>query len=162
MRQVYNYNDSSNILKEHLEDIKKDLVKKYDELGMRASGQWEQSLELNVTGLKGVISGQPYTEQLVNGRPPGKFPPIAAIRQWILDKGINYLGKESNLNSLAFLIARKIAKEGTKYFKQGGTDLVSSVITPERIQLILDDVSYFHVNYMVSEITGLFENLKAA
>lgn len=155
-------NNASSILKRHLDEIRQDLVKKYDELGMRASSQWERSLEVEVKDLKGIIYGEPYTEQLVNGRPPGKFPPVAAIRQWIIDKGINYLGKESNLNSLAFLIARKIAREGTWYFKKGGTDLISSVITAERIQKILDEVSYYHVDYMVSEITSFFEDLKTA
>lgn len=143
-------------------EIYSDLRAKHEELGMKASGQWLNSLEVQVKGLSGVIKGEPYTEQLVNGRPPGKFPPISAIRQWIIDKGINYLGKQSYLNSLAFLIARKIAKEGTRYFKQGGTDLVEAVITPERIQRILDDVSVWHANLIISEITGLFKELKAA
>lgn len=144
-----------------MEAIKTELVAKYDELGMRASGEWEQSLEVKVSGLSGIITGSHYTEQLVNGREPGKFPPIKAIRQWILEKPIHFVGK-IKLSSLAFLIARKIANDGTKYYQQGGTDLIESVITPERIQQIIDDVSFFQVNEFTSEVTGFLEQLKTA
>ena len=97
-----------------------------------------------------------YTEQLIFGRRPGKFPPIAAIEKWIMDKGITLEGKIT-ASSLAFLIARKIAKEGTKYFQQGGTDLIESVITPQRIQSIISKVKEINVT-IVSR--GLVEQLK--
>jgi len=162
MAITYNYNESQSILQKHMEEIKHDLIAKYRELGMKASGQWEESLEVKVERLSGTILGEPYTEQLVNGRAPGKFPPISAIRQWVIDKGINYYGKQSTLNSIAFLVARKIAQEGTRYFQQGGTDLVSSVITPQRIQRIIDEVTFFHINQFTSDITGFLEQMKAA
>lgn len=149
----------SQILNDELEQIKQDLIKKHLELGMKASGGWIDSLNVQTKGLSGIIYGKPYTEQLVNGREHGKFPPISMIKQWIIDKNITPFDKIS-ISSLAFLIARKIAKEGTKYFKQGGTDLVSSVITPERIQMILDKVSEFHINSFLSEINGVFNELK--
>lgn len=158
----YNFNESSKILKKHMDEIKQDLIAKHNELGMKASGNWQNTLESRVVGLSGSIVGEHYSEQLVNGREPGRFPPIGAIRQWIIDKGISAIGQKISINSLAFLIARKIAKEGTEYFKQGGTDLVSSVITPERIQRIIDEVSFFHVNQFTSEIRGFFEQLKVA
>lgn len=152
--------DQSQILQSQMELIKIDLAAKHRELGMRASGQWEQSLEVDVKRLRAVIWGASYTEQLVNGRAPGRFPPIAAIRQWILDKNIRFLG-QITLSSLAFLIARKIAKEGTKYHQQGGTDLVEAVITPERIQSIIDSVSAFYIDSFTSEITGFIKKLAA-
>ena len=49
------------------------------------------------------------------GRKPGKFPPINAIRQWIRVKPIlprPYKGKVPTENQLAYLIGRKIAKDG--------------------------------------------------
>tara|TARA_R110002012_G_scaffold190633_1_gene358210 strand:- start:19060 stop:19524 length:465 start_codon:yes stop_codon:yes gene_type:complete len=150
----------SAILEKEFESLKQDLIAKHIELGMPASGNWERSLVVEVQRLKATITGAPYTEQLVNGRGPGKFPPIAAIRQWILDKPIHFLGK-IKLSSLAFLIARKIAKEGTKYHKQGGTDLVEAVITPERIQSILDKVSEFYIDSFTTEITGFLKKMAA-
>lgn len=153
--------DKSEILNSELEKIKQDLIDKHIELGMKASGNWVNSLNVQTVGLSGIIYGEKYTEQLVNGRPNGKFPPISAIKQWIIDKNITPFDKIS-ISSLAFLIARKIAKEGTKYFKQGGTDLVSSVITPERVQMIIDKVSDFHINSFLSDVTGVFNELKVA
>ena len=150
----------SAILEKEFELIKQDLIAKHIELGMPASGNWERSLVVDVQRLKATITGAPYTEQLVNGREPGKFPPIAAIRQWILDKPIPFLGK-IKLSSLAFLIARKIANEGTKYFKQGGTDLVEAVITPERIQSIIDKVSEFYIDSFTTQITGFLKKMAA-
>lgn len=150
----------SAILEREFESIKQDLIAKHIELGMPASGNWERSLVVDVQRLKATITGAPYTEQLVNGREPGKFPPIAAIRQWILDKPIPFLGK-IKLSSLAFLIARKIANEGTNYFKQGGTDLVEAVITPERIQSIIDKVSEFYIDSFTTQITGFLKKMAA-
>lgn len=52
-----------------------------------------------------------------NGRRAGKFPPISKIQEWIKIKPViprernGYLPTEKQL---AFLIARKIAREGTK------------------------------------------------
>lgn len=152
--------DQTEILQKEMESIKMDLIARHVELKMPASGKWQQSLEVDVKRLKAVIWGESYTEQLVNGRAPGQFPPVSAIRQWILDKNIRFLG-QIKLSSLAFLIARKIAKEGTRYFKQGGTDLVESVITPERIQLILDQVTEFYIDNFTSDLAGFLKKLAA-
>lgn len=149
------------VLQEEFESIKAELVQRYNELGMKSSGLWESELEISIDGdeskSSSKILGLNYTEQLVFGRKPGKFPPIKAIEQWIQDKGIAAIGKNISTSSLAFLIARKIAQEGTNYFKQGGTDLVESVITPERIQSIIDRVKEINV---VTMTNGLIEKLK--
>lgn len=151
---------SEQILHSEFEKLKAELIAKHNELGMKASGKWIESLENRSKRLSGVLMGEPYTEQLVNGRKPGKFPPVAMIRQWIEDKGIT--PQDITVSSLAFLIARKIAKEGTQYYKQGGTDLVEAVITPARIQSIIDKVSEFHINNFTSEVYGMFKQLEAA
>lgn len=148
---------STEILQLEFELIKQDLIDKHNQLGMRASGDWANSLHVEAKGLTATIFGNSYTEQLVNGRGPGKFPPISAITQWISDKNIPLV--DITISSLAFLIARKIAREGTQYFKKGGTDLISSVITPQRIQRIIDSVSEFHINSFVSDITNVFKEV---
>ena len=149
-----------NVLKIEFDKLKADLIAKHQELGMEASGDWIKSIEVDATQTKAILYGNSYTEQLVNGRAPGKFPPIDAISKWIIDKDLPLI--DITVSSLAFLIARKIAREGTEYFKQGGTDLIEAVITPERIQSILDKVSEFQINEFVSDITGVFQNFQAA
>ena len=152
--------NDAEILKTEFDKLRQELITKHEQLGMKASGQWVETVENRSQRLSGQLWGQHYTEQLVNGRKPGKFPPIKAIEEWILDKNIPITGK-IKISSLAFLIARKIAKEGTKYYQQGGTDLVETVITPERIQSIIDKVSEFHINNFVSEVTGVFKQMAA-
>ena len=150
-------------LKNELELVSADLTKRYDELGMRASGQWDREKEVTAkesgTILTGKILGLEYTGALQFGRKPGKFPPIDRIEQWIQDKRIT---SDIPTRSLAFLIARKISEEGTRYFKQGGTDLIDSVITPERIDEIVDKVGLLYVDVIVKGLVAELEKLAVA
>lgn len=152
---------TTDILQKELDLIAKDLKSKHRELGMRSSGKWEDSVEVRVDRLKGTIYAEDYTQQLATGREPGKFPPIRAIEQWIVDKGLTPLEENLTISSLAFLIARKISREGTEYFKQGGTDLIESVVTPARIQSIIDKVSEFYISSFVTDLNGVLEDLAA-
>lgn len=131
----------NDILLKEFESIKADLITAYDRKGMRASGQFADNLEVRQT-LRGVqLWGLSYAQQLETGRNAGKFPPIDAIKQWIEDKGIaSRLNGEITKNQLAFLIARKIAREGWKREGFGGIELISEVITEQRIQSIIDKV----------------------
>ena len=117
------------------EKLKQDLISKHIELGMKASGKWIDSLEVVEENLRVSLLGEKYTDQLVYGRRAGTMPPVSAIEQWIKDKGII---PNIPIRSLAWAIAINIKKNGTKYYQQGGTDLVSSVITVERINKIIN------------------------
>ena len=66
------------------------------------------------------------------------------------------------LSSLAFLIARKIANEGWKRERFGGVELISTVVTPERIQMIIDEVGAVETMKLVTEIKGMFNELVMA
>lgn len=132
------------------------LVVEYDAQGRRASGNWEKDLEgeieVKINGYKVRILGSKYTYWMENGRNAGKFPPISAIRKWIDDKGI--VAEKISRNSLAFLIARKIAKEGYK-----GKPLVTNAITDEWVSELLEQVGMFCVEDLKSEVIKI---LKAA
>lgn len=129
------------ILLKEFESIKADLIAAYDRKGMRASGQFADNLEVVQTSRGVQLWGLNYSQQLETGRQAGKFPPINAIAKWIEDKGIaNRLNGEITKNQLAFLIARKIACEGWNRADYGGVELISEVITEQRIQSIIDKV----------------------
>lgn len=148
------------IFDEEFNLIKQDLIKKHIQLGMKASGNWINSLTVFTDKDTGRISGEKYTEQLIFGRRPGKFPPINAIKKWIIDKGIiRRIKGKITISSLAFLIARKIARSGTRYFQQGGTDLISSVITQRRIQNIINKVGAELTIVFVLSLEKEFEKL---
>jgi hypothetical protein len=148
---------ATNILKEEFDLIKADLIKAYDAKGMRASGNWANSLEVQVKGFSATLTGEKYSEQLEFGRKAGKQPPSEAIEQWIRDKGLSSrIEGNISISSLAYLIARKIAREGWKRESYGGVDLISQVVTPERIQAIIDRVTTEYIPVFEKEIKLMF------
>lgn len=157
---------TAEILETELNSLKQDLIRKHIELGMKASGQWEEELEVVViqtnAGISGALKGEDYTVQLSEGRAPGKFPPLEDIEAWVESKGLAAIDNEISTSSLAYLIARKIAREGTEYYKQGGTDLIESVVTPERIQSIIDKVREVNVGVFVENLLDQIRTLEVA
>lgn len=156
------------ILEREFNLLRIEMIAKYDELGMRASGDFANSLAVNVKGLTAVLSGNSYAEQLEDGRLPTKGGNQGGkklseiILDWINDKGIKPLEPKMTLTSLAFLIARKIHREGWNRKEHGGTELVSQVITPERIQRIIDKVTVFNIQEFTSKIKSMFKELAPA
>jgi hypothetical protein len=65
--------------------------------------------------LGSIVNKAPRSINRIVGRPGGRRPPIGPIKAWVLAK-INP-GDDKKATSIAFLIARKIGKEGTKRFK---------------------------------------------
>jgi hypothetical protein len=134
------------------EDIEKKRVTKYG--AVNASGALRDSVRFEVE--KGVLRvyALDYSFYLEKGRKPGKFPPREPIINWIKSKGLSF---DIPINSLAFLIQRKIAQKGTTIFEQGGSDLFSGVINEQMIEglksdlfeaLIDEAVSSFHSNVL--------------
>jgi len=151
---------SSKVLSREFELLKKDLIIAYDAKGMRASGKFADTLEVQVTGLTAKLFGEDYSQQLETGRKAGRFPPINAIEQWIKDKGIaNRIQGEISISSLAFLIARKIARNGWKREEHGGVQLISEVVTDQRIQNIIDEVGAEQALIYSTEIIKLVNEI---
>lgn len=65
-----------------------------------------------------TINLEPYWYYVENGRKAGRFPPIDKILEWIRCKPVipysDSRGRLPTEEQLAFLIARKIANEGTE------------------------------------------------
>lgn len=126
--------------------IASELIEKFNELKMRASGEWENSVEVvRVNDFKYEIHANDYTRYLTNGRVGGKRPPIEDLKEWVRNK-FGY-SDDKIVTSTAFAIATKIAKSGTNYYQQGGTDLVDGVITEQRqneLQRVLG-VAFRHI-----------------
>ena len=118
------------------------LIPKHNELGMKATGEWINSLEVNGN----TIRGRKYTEQLVYGRKPGNAPPIAPLENWVKAK-FGITGKDAT--SFAFAISKKIAKEGTTWHQKGGSDLLEVLETQEVLNYINSKIA----RYFQTEIT---------
>lgn len=154
---------SKRTLSIEFESLKDDLIKAYDAKGMRASGQWANALEVVVEPNRATLLGLDYSQQLETGRKSGKQPPSEAIEQWIYDKGIaQQIQNEISVSSLAYLIARKIGREGWKREEHGGVELISEVITEQRIQRIIDEVGTARATAYATDIIILLQELENA
>ena len=117
------------IYNKYLDRLKEKLIAKYDELGLRASGKYADELESEIQEDTLIMKGANHSEFMEFGRNSGKFPPINVIENWIeIKQGLPSIFKE-NKKKYAFIIARKIAREGIKVpnqFNKG--DVISDVI----------------------------------
>jgi hypothetical protein len=135
-------------LNQEFELLKNDLIKAYDAKRMRASGKTADSLEVETGNDSVKLLGSSVFDQLEYGRgqtksggSKGSGKLIDAIKQWISDKGIvSNIKNDNNNKALAFLIARKIHRQGWNRQGYGGVNLVSEVITTQRIQSIINKV----------------------
>lgn len=143
---------ASIVLREELENLKQAIIKNHFAAGQRASGRTAASLRVEVNETEGSLWGRSPFGTLETGRQSGKVPANfrSIIRQWMQDKGIKarpmpyktdrahkYTAEERGELSLAFLIARKIEREGTSLFRKGGRDDIYSNVIPATRERIL-------------------------
>ncbi len=140
------------IIKEELQKVVDEAKEIYNGSGKRSTGNWEKGLEIKTSLNKGELYGYAY----LAGRRAGKQPPTASILEWIKAKGIRP-ENGMKLSALAYLIARKIGREGTD--KSRHLKVFEEILTPQRIQSIIDKVSQFNVGMFVNDITVEFNKL---
>ncbi|KGO91739.1 hypothetical protein [Flavobacterium subsaxonicum] len=143
------------LLQAEFEALKADIIAAYEASGMATGGNWGKSVQIQQlpNGLSLVADGY------INGRKPGKAPPSAAIEAWLVKKGIAARLKEQiSVSSLAFLIARKIAKKGWQP-KPGTVNPIDAVATPQRIQKILDKVGQAHLQNFTTQIINYLNQI---
>lgn len=100
------------------------LIPHFTSLGMEATGEWREHIHARGN----TIWGRNYTEQLVYGRRPGKFAPIAPLIKWVEAK-FGITGDEGV--NVAWAVNQKIKAQGTEYWIFGGTDLLDFLNTDE-------------------------------
>lgn len=140
------------ILGEELESLRQRIIENHIRAGQKASGKTISSLRVDVNDNKGTLFGRQVFGVLETGRKPGKVPKgfYQIIQQWVKDKGIQV----ENPKSFAYLVARKIAREGTELHRQGGrADIYSPEIekTTQEIMnrafaVFKDDVTHINLN----------------
>jgi hypothetical protein len=119
-----------------------------------ASGELDKSINFNIKSTQKKIvldiTMLDYWGAVDGGRKAGKQPPIDKILEWlsypnVRDKirfGQNDSAfSESEKKSLAFLIARKIGRQGTKGNNFATNVFTSSLITKELPEVILNAVA---------------------
>lgn len=135
-----------NIELSNIEKIANRVVELYrnelDKQGINASGtlyrNTKSRVELNGTQLIVYLNLEDYYKFVEDGRGPGKFPPIDAIEKWIKIKPIipePINGRVPDTRQLAFLIARKISREGFE-----GRKPISNIINSPELQNVIQSI----------------------
>ena len=141
-------NSQEQIYIKYLEILKEKLISKYIELGLKASGSYEEELEEEVLPNKLIMWGAGHSYFMENGRNSGKFPPKNVIEDWIETKeGLPAVFKEKK-KQFAFLIARKIATEGIKVPNEHNKGNVVSAV--------VDDFLANDISAMLEELGEVF------
>lgn len=140
------------VIGEELEALRKVIIAHHLNTGQRASGRTERSLRFEFTEDTGILYGRQAFGVLETGRSGGKVPKgfYQVILQWVKDKGIQV----DKPKSFAYFVARKIAAEGTKLHREGGTVDIYSQEIPQTVQNILNrlfgvfakDVEHINLN----------------
>lgn len=118
--------------------LRDDIEASYIQKGLIASGNFATELKLEMTNNSAKITAPRYVGAMEGGRIAGKRPPLAIIRQWIIDK--NRQGANIPLEA-AYPIAKRIGEEGIKVpnrHNPGG--VVSDVLNPARVLSLQRDI----------------------
>jgi hypothetical protein len=146
---AFTYRKTVKALNNSMELIAKSLKSRLEENFSDASGDLGNSITVSANksnnSLEVNISMLDYWEALDKGRKPGKQPPINKIKEWLTYPNPRAkLGLEgvsnvniAEVNSLAFLIARKIGKKGTK-----GNNFASDVFDSNKVKVDLPNAIY--------------------
>lgn len=138
-----------------LEALKQRIIENHRNAGQVASGRTIASLKVEITEDGGVLWGRSPFGTLETGRKGGKVPAgfWKIIRQWMDDKGIQV----EKPDSFAYLVARKIAKEGTQLFRNGGRSDIYSPEVKDTVERVSDGIGILfgseveHINLNFNE-----------
>ncbi len=102
-----------------------------------------------------------YWEYANYGRDKGGRPPIKAIAEWIKRRNITPYalknGKLPTTNQLAFMIANKIARDGTKFHGPTGIHFLEKSIDEQKSYWD-DKISEAISNDIIAELDSFFNN----
>ena len=129
------------IINEELLKLKDVIAANMQAQGLNASGKTSKSLEVVMGDNGGALMGRSFFAVLETGRKAGKVPKNfrQIIEKWATDKGLTF-ETPAKLRSFSYLVARKIAAEGTKQYRTGRrtdvfTDAVNETVTSIQNQL---------------------------
>jgi hypothetical protein len=138
------------MLTEVFEQAKRDIIANHERAGQVASGKTRNSLSVEVTSdttsATATMYGRKYFAALETGSQPWKkqykHPPkpfVETIAKWMVDKGIEGVS--------AYLVARKIMREGSKLYRDGGRQ---DIFTP-----VMEDIE----QRIDAELSSIFETI---
>lgn len=112
---------------------------KIDSSGARATGKSAASLREESTEDSFTLYGNRSFKFIEVGRGKGKFPPINNIYEWLVAKNIQPDGISQR--SLAYLIARKIGREGSKLYRENNVRDIYTQAIETNIKELFQEVT---------------------
>lgn len=141
-----------------LVDLCREELRQYDATGSLSNFTYH--INLNGSYFELIFSLQDYYYYLEYGRRAGKQPPIEAIEEWIRVKPIipyAVNGKVPDTRQLAFLIARKIGRDGTE-----GKKPLTNAMYSDTAENIIQEIKQAFANqvndYLIEQIKTI-ENI---
>ena len=128
---IYQWNATQRLL----EDMAPRMLDEYKKLGNT------ENVTVTVGELEVSLHLPSYWYYIENGRGPGKFPPIEAIQNWMTVKHI-VPRNDATVPQVSYLIARKIAREGTqgKHAAEGTMDFVKNTFLSQLYSCLVQDI----------------------
>lgn len=162
--------EQEQIYRKYLEKLRLKLIDKYNELGLRASGEFENALEPIVTNSSMILYGANHTQFMEKGRGTGpvnykKLAPF--MERWIEVKtGLPSVFYEKK-KQMSFAIAYKIAEEGiqvpNKYNKGKLIEDVVNDFLANDIYEMLQELGDIFLSRIRADVAEIFqESLTAA
>lgn len=136
---MINKEDARKVVQEELESLKKRIIDNHLRAGQKASGRTIASMHVESSDDGGVLFGRRAFGTLETGRRGGRVPKgfYHIILQWVRDKGIQV----EKPKTFAYFVAKKIAREGTSLFRQGGRDDIYSNEIPKTTESVLSRIT---------------------
>ena len=142
-----------------ISNIKKDLLKRYNKLGYKASGDWGKSLSEDVSfkSDKVMVSmeANKYSEQMEFGRSKNKNQNQEALRKFVGWAGSTVIAdwvKNKGLNLNPYAVAYSIAVNGWKAKKDSKGGLVSGAVTQDKVDELNRSLTLGYIDDFKSEI----------
>lgn len=151
------------VLESYMKRFRSELIRIYDEEGIRASGDYERALEWTITGsFKLKMIGAKHAGAIEYGiRPSGhRYGAVKAIERWIQNKQNLPSYFKTNVDRMKFAIAKKIANEGIEVpneFNKGR--VVSRVVDEflgEGLKELVNELGQTYVPIIQSEVIRTF------
>ena len=141
---LIDFTDIAEMMRQVFEEARQDIITRHEQAGQVASGKTRDGIKVEVTedmnGATATMYGRPYFASLETGSKPWtkqyKHPPkpfVDTISEWMSDKGITGVS--------AYLVARKIMREGSSLYRSGGRDDIFTPAMSEVEQKISDRIS---------------------
>ena len=119
----------------YLQRVSKRIKDDQEQKDLVASGESLNSHVITINKNNNTLEAASYYPFIVEGRGPGKQPPPDVILDWLTERNIQPRDEDMSLKSLAFLIGRKMGREGNAIFRgeKEGIDILEIATESEGV-----------------------------